>query len=153
MIGIVEGSEIDRIQLAVIYCFPRQEAYPVDGSQLLYRERMMGKSKKDDVEDDPRWWGVVFFLGRCMRLQHKDNPEMLDTINDNWKYMYGDYLKSHQWKDKAKQAKERAGNRCQLCNSPNKLQVHHRTYERIGLEDNSDLIVLCDSCHRKFHFG
>jgi hypothetical protein len=29
--------------------------------------------------------------------------------------------------------------------------VHHRTYERVGFERQSDLIVLCHDCHRDFH--
>jgi replicative DNA helicase len=31
------------------------------------------------------------------------------------------------------------------------LEVHHRTYERIGQERSEDLTVLCDVCHGLFH--
>lgn len=31
------------------------------------------------------------------------------------------------------------------------LQVHHRTYERIGNEGLDDLIVVCPRCHMKIH--
>lgn len=63
---------------------------------------------------------------------------------------YKKYLLSPQWKEKRAVALNRAGNRCQLCNSKNKLEVHHRTYERIGVEIPEDLTVLCHECHSYF---
>ena len=29
--------------------------------------------------------------------------------------------------------------------------VHHRTYDRLGHEEAADLVVLCGSCHDRFH--
>ena len=48
---------------------------------------------------------------------------------------------------------EWADYRCQVCNSPHDLHVHHRTYERVGHEDPADLTVLCMWCHDLFHMG
>lgn len=31
------------------------------------------------------------------------------------------------------------------------LDVHHRTYERLGQEQEYDLTVLCHRCHSLFH--
>ena len=67
---------------------------------------------------------------------------------------YQEYLQSAEWKQKANEAKQRAGNRCQLCNASAKectLHVHHRTYERLGSEEPMDLTVLCQICHARFH--
>lgn len=67
---------------------------------------------------------------------------------------YKDYIKSNEWKEVSRQAKERAGYRCQLCNrsgDDKSLHTHHRTYDRLFFELESDLIVLCESCHKKFH--
>ncbi len=64
---------------------------------------------------------------------------------------YEVYLASPEWKAKSIAAKERAGNRCQLCNSRGPLDTHHRTYERLGNELSEDLIALCRKCHSKFH--
>jgi hypothetical protein len=65
---------------------------------------------------------------------------------------YQTYLLSPGWRRRRKQALKRAGFRCQLCNSPDEhLEVHHRTYERVGDEKAKDLIVLCPKCHRVFH--
>lgn len=65
---------------------------------------------------------------------------------------YRDYLLTPDWQKKRLYALKRAGGRCQVCNNPNKrLDVHHRTYERLGDELYTDLLVLCHSCHGTFH--
>lgn len=64
---------------------------------------------------------------------------------------YEDYLATPEWKKKRETKLEEAKHCCQLCSSTDRLQVHHKTYERRGYEDLSDLIVLCGRCHAKFH--
>jgi hypothetical protein len=64
---------------------------------------------------------------------------------------YRAYLLTAHWRTTSSAAKERAGNRCQLCNGTQHLETHHRTYERRGCEEDGDLTVLCDECHGKFH--
>jgi hypothetical protein len=61
------------------------------------------------------------------------------------------YLRSPHWRETRERALERAGHRCQVCNSEQRLDVHHRTYERIGAEEPGDLTVLCRRCHDLFH--
>jgi hypothetical protein len=61
------------------------------------------------------------------------------------------YLRSDHWRDTRLAALERAEHRCQVCNRDGTLDVHHRTYERIGEERPADLTVLCRSCHNLFH--
>lgn len=43
--------------------------------------------------------------------------------------------------------------RCQVCNSSNNIQAHHRTYDTHGREHlhMNDLVVLCEICHGLFH--
>lgn len=64
---------------------------------------------------------------------------------------YVTYLASGHWRDTREAALERAGRRCQLCNGAKRLDVHHRTYERVGAEHPGDLTVLCRGCHEHFH--
>lgn len=64
---------------------------------------------------------------------------------------YQQYLQTDHWEKTAAAAKERAGHKCQVCNSYGNLHTHHRTYERRGAELPDDLIVLCASCHSLFH--
>lgn len=63
---------------------------------------------------------------------------------------YQAYINSREWQMKARAAKEQAGE-CALCTSTRSLEVHHRTYARLGHERQSDLIVLCGRCHRRHH--
>ena len=69
------------------------------------------------------------------------------------KLPYQRYLKSHFWREVRKLALERSGHACQLCNTKGRLQVHHRTYQNRGYEDQNlqDLVALCSGCHKKFH--
>jgi hypothetical protein len=77
------------------------------------------------------------------------------SLQKDWrtpKERYADYLATDEWKARAAAAKERAGNRCQVCNGEDEmLDTHHRTYERLGNEDEMDLFVLCRTCHSLFH--
>lgn len=64
---------------------------------------------------------------------------------------YGEYLRTPEWQEKKWIALENAAYRCQVCNTPRNLNVHHRTYKRRGHELERDLTVLCEDCHRLFH--
>jgi hypothetical protein len=61
------------------------------------------------------------------------------------------YLRSEHWREIRLAALERAEHRCQVCNRTERLDVHHRTYERVGDERPADLTVLCRRCHDLFH--
>lgn len=64
---------------------------------------------------------------------------------------YEEYLQTEHWKIISEETKRLAGYRCQICNSPDHLNAHHRTYDRIGNELQSDLTCLCKDCHALFH--
>lgn len=66
---------------------------------------------------------------------------------------YAEYLRSDAWKRRRDAALVRAGFRCQVCNRKGQIDVHHRTYERIGDELPIDLVALCRRCHDLFHEG
>lgn len=66
---------------------------------------------------------------------------------------YEDFLLTEYW-NLIRQAKlENAGSRCETCNTPELLQIHHLTYKHRGMEHehHETLIVLCDGCHKKRH--
>lgn len=66
---------------------------------------------------------------------------------------YKEYLDTPEWKSRSERMKRIAGNRCQVCNSPDNLNTHHRTYDRRGNEkmgEGGDLFVLCEECHELF---
>ena len=67
---------------------------------------------------------------------------------------YKEYISSPEWKERAKELKEKIGYKCQLCGSvgdDHSLHVHHNNYKNPGHEEDNDLVVLCANCHAKFH--
>ncbi len=63
-----------------------------------------------------------------------------------------EYRKTSRWKGK-RQRQFRRGNMhgCKCCGSNFYLNLHHRTYERLGNELREDLIWLCKDCHKLVH--
>jgi hypothetical protein len=64
---------------------------------------------------------------------------------------YQEYLQSPEWQEKRDEVLGQARHRCRVCNSRHQLEVHHRTYDRVGHERSDDLTVLCRPCHELFH--
>ncbi|SIO66857.1 hypothetical protein SAMN05443247_11491 [Bradyrhizobium erythrophlei] len=67
---------------------------------------------------------------------------------------YVKYISSTAWRDNPARLRELEAARfaCRLC--PNSaaegysIEVHHRTYERLGCEVDGDLTALCGPCHQ-----
>lgn len=64
---------------------------------------------------------------------------------------YAAYRRTPCWQAVRRLALLRADHACQVCASPEQLEVHHRTYARLGREQATDLLVLCRACHALFH--
>ena len=65
---------------------------------------------------------------------------------------YEEYLQTPHCKGSREDKLRAVGHLCQVCNSGlGTLDVHHRTYERLGQELDEDLTVLCRACHSIFH--
>jgi len=68
---------------------------------------------------------------------------------------YAQYLESETWQAKRLEALSRAQWACQLCNahsSRSTLEVHHRSYRKLGKPgEMADLVVLCADCHGLYH--
>jgi predicted HNH restriction endonuclease len=65
---------------------------------------------------------------------------------------YQSYINGSRWRNNpARLAElEASGFRCRTCNASGpgeRLEVHHRTYERLGQEQVGDLTALCANCH------
>jgi predicted HNH restriction endonuclease len=69
----------------------------------------------------------------------------------SWRHKYVAYIKSPQWKEKRLRALKTWGNVCQMCDSNDRIEVHHKTYDRLGKELMTDLMIVCHSCHEKIH--
>lgn len=68
---------------------------------------------------------------------------------------YQSYLKSDSWRELRDAVWKRAKSRCEMCGrklAKGEGQVHHLTYLRFKHERASDLMLLCDSCHKNVHW-
>jgi hypothetical protein len=64
---------------------------------------------------------------------------------------YRAHLASQAWRSFCLKVKTRDEHRCVTCNADaneTRLEVHHRTYDRLGQERLSDCYTLCRDCHR-----
>ena len=64
---------------------------------------------------------------------------------------YYEYIKSPEWKAKARQRWILDRGQCAFCHTGKNLQCHHITYENLGSEPMDDLVTLCEKCHAEVH--
>lgn len=64
---------------------------------------------------------------------------------------YDAYIGSVEWAERREQFYANNKRYCRACYSHKRLNVHHRTYERMGAELDEDLICLCERCHKRVH--
>lgn len=68
------------------------------------------------------------------------------------RYQYWSYIKSNKWKRKKAKTISRDDGKCRICGTKYRvLHVHHLTYRRFEDEWDSDLVTLCNSCHKEVH--
>jgi hypothetical protein len=67
------------------------------------------------------------------------------------KTTFGSYYESQEWLRTREQILARDGYECQACGNTAEC-VHHLTYDRLGKENDLDLMSLCNACHIKIHF-
>lgn len=77
-------------------------------------------------------------------IKCKDTGEICQT--------YQDYLQSEHWKLlKQRYKASRLHQFCISCGTYENLDMHHKTYKRIGCEYLGDLTPLCRNCHTNTH--
>jgi hypothetical protein len=65
---------------------------------------------------------------------------------------YADYLKSSHWQStRRKMYNSKLPKACYACGSKGPLDIHHRTYKRLGEERLTDLKFICRRCHDELH--
>ena len=99
---------------------------------------------------------VIERLERTLNLYSDSDVRVL--IENTWHYLlkgldkrneFGTnkkYRKSPAWNRKRDQVITRDKGKCAWCGAEGK-QVHHKTYDNIGRESLSDLVLLCGKCH------
>jgi hypothetical protein len=64
-----------------------------------------------------------------------------------WRARYEAHIRSSRWNNMKRDMVRLRGNKCERCGCCRPLELHHKTYARLGRELTSDLEVLCKQCH------
>ena len=94
---------------------------------------------------------ILLFLNRIFDRKIQKPKRKPKTLHRLRQEEYRRYLKTDHWKVTRAEALKRGHYKCHDCGSTANLQVHHLTYARRGHERQSDLVVVCDKCHKKRH--
>jgi hypothetical protein len=62
---------------------------------------------------------------------------------------YQNHIRSSQWRGTREVMFKLRGKKCEICGSSDRLELHHKTYERFGHELPSDLEILCKRHHEE----
>jgi restriction endonuclease Mrr len=109
--------------------------------------------KRDGLVENPKW-GTWKLVGAAVEAPETAaaSPAPADRLAQLQAMPYREYLRTPEWRRTRAAALLRAGNSCSLdVTHTDHLEVHHRTYQRLGAELASDLVVLCRECHRLHH--
>jgi hypothetical protein len=109
--------------------------------------------KRDGLIEKPKWgtWRLTSasLLPITTAVEEHVSPERLIELRA---MPYRQYLRTPEWRRARAAALIRASNACSLdVTHTDHLEVHHRTYERLGAEHVTDLVVLCHTCHQLHH--
>lgn len=143
-----------------VTCIRCQQPYRITVTSRSELERQRGYIERDRAFPNSfnAGWAVTCDACKAKRDEvsrqqyEQDNAKRLERLRELHTMPYPEYLQTAAWKEQRKRAMKKAGFRCQVCNAYGvRLNVHHRTYERRGYEEDRDLITLCEDCHRTFH--
>lgn len=98
----------------------------------------------------------IYIENNESKISKKYRAKLISIIKQLEYANYNIFLRSLYWRIYAEYQKYLIGYKCQLCSKKEKLNVHHNIYKRVGEElmnDFHDTIVLCNSCHKRYHLG
>lgn len=64
---------------------------------------------------------------------------------------YAVYMQSEEWAARRAQYFVNHERSCRACASSTRIELHHKTYARMGAERDQDLVALCSRCHKALH--
>ena len=102
-----------------------------------------GGNQRAQLEADAAWQAIP--------TRQRRNKKAPSQKRQRYFVKYNEYINSFAWQRKRKEAFRYYGKRCAVCGSTEALQVHHKTYKRLGREKMKDLQILCDGCHACEH--
>lgn len=129
----------------------------------LIAERALLRKLKDTSSIGNLEQQLVRIAKLQVKVTHQRKNSKRKNKSNTWqplrKYLrangitYQEYLDSPHWKDIRKRfwASKLHDNKCGICGNKEALQVHHKTYQRIGNEKLHDFELLCGKCHKGLH--
>jgi hypothetical protein len=66
-----------------------------------------------------------------------------------WQQRYFERVRSPEWRGLKAHLMRYRGNRCERCGDYVPLELHHKSYDRLGNERASDLELVCRACHQE----
>jgi len=135
----------------------QEQILPKDPRQLRRLKRELEALRNSSIGD---LVSTALLCGRCteLRLQLHNEEQRLRRLARQARTAqlrtmpFAEYRKQPEWQVRRVQALTRAQYRCQMGSSHDgTLDVHHNCYKNYGDERPEDLVVLCRSCHQKFH--
>lgn len=114
----------------------------------------------DLVEDFRRTWGSIKPWDYGKEKEWLDRRLTIGEIlrqNENlrrrasWWFQYEEYLLSPIWSAVRRRIIERAGGSCERCRERPPKHIHHLCYQRLGEENDDDLMAVCVECHQALH--
>ena len=104
-------------------------------------------------ESVPPWDYVAEqqFLDIYLSLSSAVSRIINQERSDEWWTQYGNYLASPEWHAIRRKIIDASRGICEYCRTSPAVQVHHKTYDRVGQERMEDLSAVCLKCHQQLH--
>lgn len=133
----------------------RGEKYLIDSEFVITSEGglhfILNYGDPEEFYDLIESFGYFMEMGHSWSYGFYLDMEILEQKSDE-KKSYLEKLNDKRWEEKRDKVRERAGYKCQDCESTIKLEVHH-CYYKFGLEPwqypLDSLRCLCSNCHKK----
>jgi hypothetical protein len=156
-LGALGGEgRIDEVRSWVLaHCAFVYEAARPDDRRMLDRELLLALTslrRERLVDDLPCAHWALACPAEDAAVPATDVPIVDARIAALRAMPFAEYLQTPEWLRTRAAALERAGERCAVEDRHRAhLDVHHRSRERLGAEDEGDLVVLCRSCRVLYH--
>jgi hypothetical protein len=113
--------------------------------ELRVQESKLLREYKIRLKKNRRGW----YEENRAKLNFLRNPPKTKKLP--WLDNYNAFLLSPYWKDQKSKFYLSHLKQCRACDSVKNLNLHHATYERMGVEREGDLVCLCKDCHKEVH--
>jgi hypothetical protein len=121
-----------------------------DYEQRIAQSKAHGKKRKKATPPKKKTKNKKIKKKIAKPHKKKRKGERTTSLGERW-LTYQEYLCTKWWRERRARSILLGGGKCNRCHSTSNLQVHHKTYKRIGQELDEDLEVLCRTCHEIHH--